>query len=147
MSKKWQGVFLFYEWLDALNTLPAKTAMTIINNIRQYQTDGTEPPPLRGQGAVIQHLMLSYEQRSKQASEYGRMGAEIKRLQKERSMASGANASPPIRDVVSRAEFEAYLDRPCGEAEKERELTLQERKEIYDRLLRKQYEQQASSGH
>ncbi len=76
MKKQYEGIFLFAEWLDALNGLPAKTAMEVINNLYRFETEDIEPPPMRGSAAIIQNIMLAYARRSKVSAEYGRKGAE-----------------------------------------------------------------------
>ncbi len=79
MGKNYRGLFLFEEWLEALNHLAPKTAMTIINNLYLYDLQGTIPAPLCGYAGVLQNIMLAHGKRSHQAEVYGRMGAEAKR--------------------------------------------------------------------
>ncbi len=79
MGKHYRGLFLFEEWLEALNHLAPKTAMTIINNLYRYDLEGTLPTPLCGHAGVLQNIMLAHGKRSHQAEVYGRMGAEAKR--------------------------------------------------------------------
>ncbi len=60
MSKNYEGIFLFTEWLDALNRLQPKTAMTVINHFYRIQLDGTEPPAMRGSAETIQSIMIAH---------------------------------------------------------------------------------------
>ncbi len=83
MSQRWQGLFLFYEWMEVLEMLPPKTAMTVLHNVLSFQRDGVEPPALRGNAGLVQSVILSQVSRAKKAALYGSLGAESKRKEKE----------------------------------------------------------------
>ncbi len=91
MSIKYQGIFIFGEWLDALNQLPAETAMEIINHIYRFDVDDTEPPHMEGGAELVQSIMLAHERRNKTASAHGRKGASAR----WKSTDNHTTASPP----------------------------------------------------
>lgn len=74
MAKKFPGFYLYYDWLDALETLPAKKAMTIIKNLRDYARDGIEPPPMEGHAGSLQTVFAAQIKRSRTNSENGKLG-------------------------------------------------------------------------
>ncbi len=102
MSKKYQGIFLFEEWLDGLNRLPGDDAMAVINNIYHFIADDVEPSPLTGNADFIQSVMLAHERRSKQASMYGYMGVEAKRKRLEKAEKAAA-AQAAVQAVAQAA--------------------------------------------
>ena len=69
MSQKYPGFYLYYDWLDALNNMPPETALSIINNLRNYAQYDTEPPFLPGWEGFVQGFMLAQLKRSKSISQ------------------------------------------------------------------------------
>jgi hypothetical protein len=74
MAKKYAGIYLYYDWIDALSGIPAAKAMKIIKNLRGYAEHGVEPAPLDGTAGHLQNLFISQLQRSKVNAENGKMG-------------------------------------------------------------------------
>ncbi len=103
MSKRYEGIFLFDEWLTALNQLPAKTAMSIIIGIYRYNLEGVEPPPQKGNAALVQSIMLAHEKRANSASGRGRVGAESRWQAKgdgKNSLSDNGNQTPSVPSSV-----------------------------------------------
>ncbi len=103
MSKKYQGIFIFEEWLEALNHMSPRMAMTIINNVYGFIRDGSEPERLRGSADLVQSLMLAHTRRSKVAVMYGRMGAEAKRRKTTEQVPRGYENDPYDNDFYDNA--------------------------------------------
>jgi hypothetical protein len=74
MAKKYAGLYLYYDWIDALSGIPAAKAMRIIKNLRGYAQFGVEPAPLDGTAGHLQNLFISQLQRAKVNAENGKMG-------------------------------------------------------------------------
>ena len=74
MAKKYPGIYLYYDWIDALSALPAAKAMKVIKNLRAYAEYDTEPPPMDGPAGYMQALFISQLRRSKINAENGRLG-------------------------------------------------------------------------
>ena len=74
MAKKYPGLYLYFDWIDALEDLPAKKSMTIIKNLRDYARDGVEPPPLDGYAGTLQALLAAQMKRSITNAQNGRLG-------------------------------------------------------------------------
>ncbi len=109
MGKNYRGLFLFEEWLDALNHLAPKTAMTIINNLYRYDSEGVLPPPIRGSAGVLQNIMLAHGKRAHQAEVYGRMGAEARRKRAAEEASAKAAAEEEAR-MQEEANMQAEAD-------------------------------------
>ena len=94
MAKKYPGLYLYFDWIDALEDLPAKKAMTVITNLRDYARDGVEPPPMDGYAGTLQALLAAQMKRSIANAQNGRLGglsAQKKALgAKENADAEGA---------------------------------------------------------
>lgn len=94
MSKKFPGFYLYYDWVEALEELPPKKAMTIIKNMKDYLRDGVEPMPLDGRAGTLQFMIMSQLRRSKTNSENGRLGGspshQKPRGEKEKAPSDGA---------------------------------------------------------
>ena len=74
MAQKYPGFYLYFDWIDALSTIPPTKAMRIIHNMREYLEDGTPPPQLTGAANSIQLMMLAQLTRAKINAENGRLG-------------------------------------------------------------------------
>lgn len=96
MAKKFPGFYLYYDWLDALETLPAKKAMTIIKNLRDYARDGIEPPHLDGHAGSLQTVFAAQIKRSRTNSENGKLGGAPthKKLDEEKEKTDFASDPP-----------------------------------------------------
>ncbi len=149
MSQKYQGLFIFGEWLDALNQVPPETAMTIINNIYRYEVDDTEPPPVEGAAALIQSIMLSYEKRNKLAAAYGRRGANARWGRRAtgdtpaRSKPSSPTESPSLA-TLSKEELLAYWS--CTEEEPVSEEDAEWDARRFELLTRARQKRDAAAG-
>lgn len=116
MNSKEQGLFLFPEWVDLLEKLPAKTAMTIIHNIYEYRRNGTEPPKIRGTGDIVQNIILAGVKRSQQAAENGRRGAQARWEEsvryRDKVLEDAMNGIPPtIGSGFPRKRFSDFKDK------------------------------------
>ncbi len=121
MSKKYQGIFLFAEWLDALNQLPAEVAMEIINNVFRFDVDDTEPPHMEGGAGLVQSIMLSHERRNKTAAAYGRKGASTRWSHNTASPATSQASDSPTTATMTREQLLA-----CRSSEPEEPLSAED---------------------
>jgi hypothetical protein len=69
MQRKYPGLYLYYDWLDALQRMEPETAMRIITNLRNFSEKDEEPVPVGGAEDMVQSFMLSQLKRSKKSSE------------------------------------------------------------------------------
>ena len=69
MQPKYPGLYLYFDWLNALEKLPPETAMKIIGNLHRFAEFDQEPEPLEGMESLIQSFMLSQLRRAKKSSE------------------------------------------------------------------------------
>ncbi len=69
MSQKYPGLYVYYDWMDALEGMEPEKAMTILKNLRYFSENDTEPPALSGWEGSIQNFMLTQLKRSKSISE------------------------------------------------------------------------------
>ena len=74
MAQKFPGFYLYFDWIDALSTIPATKAMEIIRNMRSFLEDGTPPTPMKGSANSIQLMILAQLTRAKKNAENGRLG-------------------------------------------------------------------------
>ncbi len=111
MSKNYQGIYLFDEWIEALNELPPKTAMAIIHDTYLLARRGIEPQPITGRGKTIQSIMLAYQRRTKTAADYGRKGAENRWGKQKSSSQQGTSVSTtaPATPFICPLEDESTL--------------------------------------
>ena len=73
MSKKYPGLYLYFDWLKGLEKMPPKTAMQIICNLYHFAEDGRAPEPLTDRHFdIIQDMYLEQIKRSKRLSEVRR---------------------------------------------------------------------------
>lgn len=79
MAKKYPGLYLYFDWIEALEKIPAKKAMNIIKNLRDYTRDGIEPPATEGHEGSLQDLFVAQIKRSEANAEHGRQGGLISR--------------------------------------------------------------------
>lgn len=69
MQRKYPGLYLYYDWLDALQRMEPETAMRIITNLRNFSEKDEDPVPVGGAEDMVQSFMLSQLKRSKKSSE------------------------------------------------------------------------------
>lgn len=74
MAKKYPGLYLYFDWIDALSGIPAGKAMAVIKNLSDYTRYGTEPTPLTGTAGSLQTIFLAQLTRSKINAENGKKG-------------------------------------------------------------------------
>ena len=99
MAKKYPGFYLYYDWLDAMEHLPAKKAMTIIKNLSDYARYGTEPPPVEGHAGSLQTIFAAQLKRSMVNAENGRLGGAA-----GQKKASAAKENPPPESGADKGE-------------------------------------------
>ena len=104
MSQKYPGLYLYFDWVDALEKLSPETAMKIIVNLRRFAESSIEPEEIPGPEVLIQNMMLAQLKRSKQTAES--LGKTYKR-KKEAPMR--------VTDTVSQEE----LEREANDEEKQ----------------------------
>ena len=113
MSKKFPGFYLYYDWADALEALPAKKAMAIISSMKSYLRDGIEPMPLDGQAGTLQFMIMAQLRRSKVNSENGsRGGAPTHKKpyeEKEKAASDGTGLHFLSEEEVQRVAYTDYL--------------------------------------
>ena len=69
MQRKYPGLYLYYDWLDALQKMEPEKAMRIITNLRNFSEKDEDPIPVGGTEDMVQSFMLSQLKRSKKSSE------------------------------------------------------------------------------
>ena len=104
MSQKYPGLYLYFDWVDALEKLSPEIAMKIIVNLRRFAESSIEPEEIPGPEVLIQNMMLAQLKRSKQTAES--LGKTYKR-KKEAPMR--------VSDTVSQEE----LEREANDEEKQ----------------------------
>ena len=114
MSKKYPGLYLYFDWLDALEKLSPEKAMKIIVNLRRFAESNTEPEEIQGPESLIQNIMLAQLKRSKQTAESA-----------EKSYKHRTAATALISDTVQQDE----LDREANDEEKQMWKRLAEKSE------------------
>ncbi len=116
MSQNWKGIFIFEEWMAALNRLPARTAMTVLNHVLRYQLEGVEPPAMTGNASLVLDIIMAHLRRSRESSLYGRMGVESKRRKAEERQAKALSQMdssllpPPVVVAVESDRVALYAD-------------------------------------
>ena len=100
MAKKYPGFYLYYDWLDAMEHLPAKKAMTIIKNLSDYARYGVEPPPVEGHAGSLQTIFAAQLKRSMVNAENGRLGGAAGQ---KKASATKENPPPESGAAVPRA--------------------------------------------
>ncbi len=111
MAKKYAGIYLYYDWIDALSGISAAKAMKIIKNLRGYAQFGIEPAPLDGTAGHLQNLFISQLQRSKINAENGRIGGITTRKKASATMQNRVSAeavSPPQGEGARKLSEEDY---------------------------------------
>lgn len=58
MSKKYPGLYLYFDWLRGLENVPSETAMEFINNLWHYAEERRpsiplSDPPLRDRSVLV----------------------------------------------------------------------------------------------
>ncbi len=100
MAKKYPGLYLYYDWIDALSGIPAGKAMAIIQNLRNYAQYGTEPPPLTGTAGSLQGIFIAQITRAKINAENGKKGG------------APTHKTPCAKSV---SPIESHIDQPAAE--------------------------------
>ena len=95
MAKKYPGLYLYFDWIDALEDLPAKKSMTIIKNLRDYARDGIEPPPMEGYAGTLQALLAAQMKRSIANAQNGRLGGLSAQKKSSDTKENSAPEKPP----------------------------------------------------
>ena len=78
MAKKYPGLYLYFDWLECIESMGAKDGYPLIMNLYHYVKDGVRPKPLPGPNNLVQNICLSQIDRSKERGEIGRLGAEAR---------------------------------------------------------------------
>lgn len=111
MSKKFPGFYLYYDWAEALEDLPAKKAMAIITNMKNYLRDGIEPTPLDGQAGTLQFVIMAQLKRSKVNSENGSRGGAPSHKKSCEETKKATSANPPLHFLTEEeVQNMAYTD-------------------------------------
>ena len=100
MAKKYPGLYLYFDWIDALSGIPAGKAMAVIKNLSDYTRYGTEPPPLTGTAGSLQTIFLAQLTRSKINAENGKKGG------------APTHKSPDVTTVSTPIKKPAFEDLP-----------------------------------
>ena len=58
MNQTDKGILIFYEWLDAMEALPAKQFKLLLTSICRYQQKGEEPPIFKGNTAILASVIF-----------------------------------------------------------------------------------------
>ena len=78
MAKKYPGLYLYYDWMEAIEALGQKQGFQLILNLYHYSKDNVKPKTLDGTANIIQNLCIAQMERSKLLSEAGKAGNIIK---------------------------------------------------------------------
>ena len=78
MAKKYPGLYLYFDWLECIESMGAKEGYPLIMNLYHYVKDGVRPKPLQGTSNMVQNICLAQIDRSKERGEIGRLGAEAR---------------------------------------------------------------------
>lgn len=78
MAKKYPGLYLYYDWMEAIEALGPKQGFQLILNLYHFSKDNAKPKPLDGTANIIQNLCIAQMERSKLLSEAGKAGNIIK---------------------------------------------------------------------
>ena len=78
MAKKYPGLYLYFDWLECIESMGAKDGYRMILNLYHYVKDGAPPIPLQGPNNLVQKICIAQIDRSKERGEIGRMGAEAR---------------------------------------------------------------------
>ena len=74
MSQTDKGILIFYEWLEAMSSLPAKEYKLLLTSIFRYQQKGEEPPEFKGNSAILASIIFPYIRHRRDKARAGRMG-------------------------------------------------------------------------
>ena len=74
MNKTDKGILIFYEWLDAMETLSAKQFKLLLTSICRYQQKGEEPPIFKGNTAILASMIFPHIRRRCERARTGRTG-------------------------------------------------------------------------
>lgn len=72
MPKKYPGLYLYYDWMEAIESLGPEQGFQLILNLYHYSKDNVPPKPLEGAGNLVQLLCVAQLNRSKAQSECAR---------------------------------------------------------------------------
>lgn len=75
MNQKYPGLYLYFDWLEGIETMGAEDGFRLVMNLFHFAKDGTKPEPLEGSFNIVQNICIAQMTRSKQQSEAGKLGA------------------------------------------------------------------------
>ena len=99
MAKKYPGLYLYFDWIDALSGIPAGKAMAVIKNLSDYTRYGTEPTPLTGTAGSLQTIFLAQLTRSKINAENGKKGGAPTHKAPSATSVSPTTEKPSLEDL------------------------------------------------
>ena len=75
MSKKYPGLYLYFDWLKNLERLPREVGMEIVLNLYHFAQDRREPQPLsEPQFEIVQDMLMDQVKRSMKQSDSIKIG-------------------------------------------------------------------------
>ena len=78
MAKRYPGLYMYYDWMEAVESLGPEPGFQLMINLYHYSKEGRKPMPLEGSANLIQNLCLAQLERSIKQSEAGTRGNQIK---------------------------------------------------------------------
>ena len=99
MAKKYPGLYLYFDWIDALSGIPAGKAMAVIKNLSDYTRYGTEPTPLTGTAGSLQTIFLAQLTRSKINAENGKKRGAPTHKAPSATSVSPTTEKPALEDL------------------------------------------------
>ena len=76
MAKKYPGLYLYFDWLKNLETMPKEVAMEIVLNLYHYAEEQREPEPLGDPHyEIVQNMLLDQLKRAVKKAESNRVSA------------------------------------------------------------------------
>ena len=76
LSQTDKGVLMYFEWLEAMSSLDAKTYKSMMNAIWHCQQTGKKPPAVKGKARVAASIICPCIERRIALSKAGKRGAE-----------------------------------------------------------------------
>lgn len=129
MSKKYPGLYLYFDWMRGLEKMPPETAMRIICNLYHYAEEERPPQPLEDMHyEILQDMYLEQIKRAKRVSDTNRQNVSTRYVPKAPPLPESLIEDPEeLRRALS--ENPAYADDNIDELVKFRQLCLEKRRE------------------
>ena len=120
MTRKYPGLYLYFDWLKGLVKLPPEVAMKIIENLYHYAKDGVEPPPLEEMHySIIQDMYVDQMKRMKRLEMQGRVGGLVRVANAKERAQTNSDCGAYFADT---SEDDEAIDREIAELFRQRRM-------------------------